>query len=318
MRILSYGAGAVGLGIDSCLIKNGQEVHVLGREQTVKALQKHGLKRSGIFGEFNANPRAFKSYTSLNQIPKAPFDFILVSVKSFDSAQAAENLKRNFPLFDGQTKIVLFQNGWGNAEIFANHFDKKRIYNARVITGFTQPELNEVVVTVHADSVHIGSLFNKSLAPIEPLCVAIAQGGLPCVPTQEIQKDLWAKMLYNCALNSLGAIYEVPYGVLGEHERFRKLIENIVHEIFIVIKSEGVQTHWPDAKTYLEAFYKNMLPPTAEHISSTLQDIKLKKKTEISALNGMIVKLAKKHKISVPVNQNIYDQIKSIEGKAIE
>jgi len=315
MKILIYGAGAVGLGLASCLIKSGQEVHILGREKTVLKLKKDGLKRSGIFGGFSAQPKTLNAYTSLEKIPKFPFDFILVSVKSFDSIRAAEDIKNQPSLFYGQTKIVLFQNGLGNAEAFANFFDKNRIYNARVITGFTRPQPNEVTITVHADSIHIGSLFNESLAPIEPLCVAIAQGGLPCTPAKEIEKDLWAKMLYNCALNPLGAIYEVPYGVLGEHKRFRDVMEAIVQEIFVVMKAEGIQTHWPDVKSYLEIFYKNMLPATSEHISSTLQDIKSKKKTEIDALSGMIVKLAEKNHIPVPVNRNIYGQVKAIEGK---
>ncbi|MEE9498261.1 MAG: 2-dehydropantoate 2-reductase N-terminal domain-containing protein, partial [Nitrospinaceae bacterium] len=49
MNILLYGAGAVGLGLASCLLKSGQRVDLIGRGDTVTALQKNGLARTGIF-----------------------------------------------------------------------------------------------------------------------------------------------------------------------------------------------------------------------------------------------------------------------------
>lgn len=44
----------------------------------------------------------------------------------------------------------------------------------------------------------------------------IGEGDIPCVSVTDIEKDLWAKMLYNCALNPLGAILDMPYGVLAD------------------------------------------------------------------------------------------------------
>ncbi len=35
MKVLIYGGGAVGLGIASCLLKSGEEVVILAREETV-------------------------------------------------------------------------------------------------------------------------------------------------------------------------------------------------------------------------------------------------------------------------------------------
>ena len=59
MRILIVGAGSVGLGIASCLLKAAAEVDLLGKEDTVASLCKHGLHRTGIFGDFQADPSEF-------------------------------------------------------------------------------------------------------------------------------------------------------------------------------------------------------------------------------------------------------------------
>jgi 2-dehydropantoate 2-reductase len=315
MKVLIYGGGAVGLGIASFLLKSKAQVDIIARENSVLALRKHGLVRTGIWGDYSAEPAAFGSYTSLSKIGTKIYDYILVCTKSFDSSVAAKDLAQYDSLFGEKTKIVLFQNGWGNAEIFQSFFDKKIIYNARVITGFSRPKNNEVTITVHADSIHVGSLFNENLECIEKLCQSIDKGGIPCEATSEIEKDLWAKMLYNCALNPLGAILDVPYGVLAEHEPSRIIMKGIVEEIFDVIKAAGHQTHWQSPKGFLEVFYRQLIPDTAKHKSSTLQDILAKKKTEIDALNGAVIKLAEKHKVHVPYNLSVYNIVKFIEAK---
>ena len=185
MRALVYGGGAVGLGLASCLLKSGVHVDIIAREATVLALRQKGLIRTGIFGDYHAVPSAFGSMSSLKALPGKVYDFILVCTKSFDSFNAAQDLSRHGFLFADHTRIVLFQNGWGNAEAFLSFFDKEIIHNARVITGFRRRQPNEVEVTVHADAIHIGSLFGASAAVVANLVQAINAGDIPCRTTTE-------------------------------------------------------------------------------------------------------------------------------------
>ena len=314
MKALIYGGGSVGLGVASCLIKAGAEVDIIGRALTVQALQSSGLLRTGIFGNYSATPVEFGCYSSLDQIDQATYDYALVSVKSFDSLEAAKDLSEHKHLVGPDTRIVLFQNGWGNADSFLSFFKPDQVYNARVITGFRRVKENEVEVTVHADSIHIGSLFGADLSRIETLCQFISKGDIPCEKTANIEKDLWAKMLYNCALNPLGALLDAPYGVLAENESTRTIMNSVIEEVFRVMTAAGYQTHWPDPSAFLEVFYKKLVPDTAEHKSSTLQDILAKKKTEIDALNGAVIKLADTHQVNVPYNQVLFYMVKFIEA----
>ena len=315
MKVLVYGAGAVGLGLVSCLLKSQAGVCLVSRADTVRALQQGGLTRTGIFGSFHAEPNSFAAYQFLGDIRNQPFDFILVCTKSFDSAAAAKDLANHAGLFSQHTKIVLCQNGWGNAEQFVAHFPKERIYNARVITGFTRHKPNEVEITVHADAIHIGSLFGCEQTCMEPLAEAIALGGIPCVTVPDIEKDLWAKMLYNCALNPLGAILDVPYGSLAQNPFSRDLMNNIVREIFAVMTAAGFHTRWRSDDGFLKVFYDRLVPDTASHKSSTLQDIAAGKRTEIDALTGEVLALADKYRIDVPCNRTVYSLIKFVEAR---
>ena len=315
MRALVYGGGAVGLGLASCLLKSRVHVDIIARENTVLALREKGLTRTGIFGSYHADPSSFDSVSSVEDLPAERYDFILVCTKSFDSFDAAKDLSRYGFLFTDDTRIVLFQNGWGNAEAFLTAFNKETIYNARVITGFQRPRPNEVNVTVHAEAIHIGSLFGTSVRAVKALAEAIHAGDIPCETTTEIGKDIWAKMLYNCALNPVGAVLDVTYGELAEHESSRAFMDGIIEEAFDVMTLAGYQTHWETAKDFIDIFYGKLVPDTAEHKSSMLQDIAAKKRTEIDALNGAVMKLADRFATSVSYNTVAYNLVTFIEAR---
>lgn len=316
MKILIYGAGALGLGIASCILKSGNKVDIIAREETVSSLRANGLIRTGIFGDFRADAGTFQACSSLKDLAIEFYDLIIVCTKSHDTLTAAKDISSYPALRKEKTGIILCQNGWGNAEIFADYFPKERIFNGRVITGFYRPEKHHVAITVHASSIHLGSLFAADLPDqIESLCQMITRGGIPCESTLSIGKDLWAKMLYNCALNPLGAIFNVPYGVLGEWDYSKNIMKDITEEIFQVMGKTGYSTYWSNADDFLKAFYEDMLPPTAKHESSMLQDIRAKKRTEIDALSGQIVQLGERHNIRTPVNSIVYNMVKFLESR---
>ena len=313
MKLLLYGAGAVGLGLASCLLKNGQQVDLVGREETVAALQQNGLQRTGIFGDCTSSPESFGTYTSLTELPQTEYDFILVCTKSFDTRTSAQQIADIPFLNNAPTPIVLCQNGWGNAEIFAEQFPKTRIKSGRVITGFRRPQKHQVDITVHADAIHLGSLFDDDVSGLESLSAAIDAGGIPCEVTATVSKDLWAKMLYNCMLNGLSTVFDVPYGLLGESPHTRELMESIAHEVVAVMTAAGYATHWDSAEDYIDTFYKHQLPPTYNHEPSMLQDIRAGKRTEIDALNGAVVQLGQQHGIATPTNNTVTRMIQFME-----
>lgn len=314
MKILVFGAGAVGIGLSSFLLQAGHHVHLVGSEKTVLALQKKGLKRQGIFGSASFSPQQLVASSTLAE--SKSYDYCLVCTKSFDTENSARQLKADSTLADQKTPIVLCQNGWGNADIFTRFFPDKQVFNARVITGFIRPELHVVDVTVHAQPVHLGSLFQSDPTCLVDLAEAFSQGGIPSAVTKDIGKDLWAKMLYNCPLNALGAVLQVPYGHLGENENSRVLMEGIIGEVFQVMQGLGYDSHWQSAGEYLKDFYGQLLPSTYEHESSMLQDIRAGKKTEIEALNGVIVREGKKMGINVSRNEIILSQILFLQNKS--
>jgi 2-dehydropantoate 2-reductase len=315
VETLIYGAGAVGLGIGSCLVAAGHRVRFVTREATVAALRSDGLLRTGLFGRTHAAPERFEAVSRLEELTAAAADYVLVTTKSFDSERAARALAARRDIVTDRSRIVLCQNGWGNAEHFARVFAERQVWNARVITGFRRPAGHHVEITVHAEPIHVGSLFGGDPCEAEPLCAAIRSGGIPCEPTERIADDLWAKMLYNCCLNPLGALFDVPYGALADSPHSRGIMAEIAAELFAVMAAAGYRTRWERSEAFLADFYEKLLPPTRSHESSTLVDLRTGKRTEIEALNGAVVALAARFGIPVPANRTILEMIRFIESR---
>ena len=311
MRAWIVGAGAVGLGLASALLAGGARVGLVARTETRRALRRKGLRKSGLFGERLHPPESFALAAEIAAIP-APADFLVVATKSFDSEPVADALAGSAVL--GQdTQVVLFQNGWGNEEPFVARLPRERVWSARVITGFRRPEPQHVEITVHAEPIRVGSLFGEPAERVRPLCDCVAAGGLPCEPTDRIAHDLWAKLLYNGVLNPLGAICDVRYGALAAHPATRETLGALAREIFAVMRAAGHATHWPDAAAYLEDFHARLLPPTAAHESSMLQDLRAGRRTEIDALTGAVVRLGEAHGIETPVNRTLLSLVRFLE-----
>ena len=315
VKVLVFGSGAVGIGLSSFLLQVGHRVHLVGNEKTVLALRKNGLQRQGIFGSASFLPNQFTASSNLAETGRETFDFFLVCTKSFDTENSARQLKEESTLIHQKSPIILCQNGWGNAEIFTQFFPDSQIFNARVITGFIRPEPHRVDITVHAQPIHIGSLFHTDSTPLLDLANALNQGGIPSVVTNDIGKDLWEKMFYNCSLNALGAVLQVPYGHLYENENSRIIMEQIIEEAFQVMKGLGHTSHWHSAREYLNYFYNQLLPSTYEHESSMLQDIRIGNKTEIDSLNGVIVREGEKLSVDVFCNTILRRQILFLQNK---
>ena len=89
----------------------------------------------------------------------------------------------------------------------------------------------------------------------------------------------------------------------------------IVEEVFIVMQTLNYETHWRNSQEYLGEFYEKFLPDTYEHESSMLQDLRAGKKTEIDAINGVIVAESIKRNIKVPFNVLIYNLIRFLQDK---
>lgn len=310
------GAGAVGVAMAASLSEQGMDVTVYSKSHTADCIEKNGVKRCGIFSEISIPAGQVKVIRDYGEAGQA-YDYIIVSAKTMANEEIAKALNDNRKIIVPEGKIIIFQNGWGNDEVFLKYFDKNEVYNARIITGFERVTPENSKVTVHTAPILLGSLYGADNSCMEPLAAAINNSGIPSEVSADIGKALWAKMLFNTTLNPLGAILNSSYGELSESESACDIMNQLIDETYSVLSAEHLETFWSTAEEYRKVFYEKLVPDTYKHRSSTLQDIEKGQKTEIDTLNGCIIRLAKRNGIDVPGHRMIYKLIKSIEEKML-
>jgi 2-dehydropantoate 2-reductase len=285
-------------------------VAFIGRGEHFEQAQVQGLSLDGIWGEFQVGRLA--TPTGDPAVPDL-YNVILLCVKSYHTAAACRRARDRLA---PQGLIISVQNGLGNLEIIAQEFGAERTVGARVIFGaqVTRPGL--VTVTVYAAPVLLGAMApglpHGNLARVAD---DLNRAGIPTEVVDQIVPHLWDKVLYNCALNPLGAILGARYGTLGENPETRELMRLIIAEIYQVARAQGVGLHYADAAAYFRHFLENLVPPTAAHWPSMWQDLQAGRRTEIEALNGAICHYGRETGVSTPYNEAVSRLIRFMEDR---
>jgi len=237
-------------------------------------------------------------------------------VKAFDTAaMAAEVAPRLAP--DGV--LVSLQNGLGNLEAATRAVGVARVLGGRVIFGAEIVRPGHARVTVFADPVLIGAPEPRDArlgAAATRWAAALAAAGVPTAATERIIATLWEKILYSAALNPLGALRGLTYGELAADPDGRAVMDRVIAEAFAVARAENVALSWPDDAAYRDVFYRRLVPSTASHRSSMLQDLEGGRRTEIDAISGAVAARGAARGVAAPANQALTQLVHARERNA--
>jgi 2-dehydropantoate 2-reductase len=304
-RVLIAGAGALGSVFGGFLRLAGDEVTLLGRPQNLEAIGAGGLRIDGLWGDRRAS--GFALTTDPGAIPGA-FDAILVTVKSYDTAAMVAAAA---PYLAPDGVMISLQNGLGNVERVVAAAGAARTIGGRVIFGAELVSPGHVRVTVFAEPVLLGAWpvqgggGQHSLARerARDWAERFARAGVPTEFTDDVHAALWGKVLYNAALNPVGALLGVHYGALMENPDTRAIMDRVIDEAHAVALAEGARLAWKTAADYRAVFYERLVPSTYHHRSSMLQDLERGRPTEIDAINGAVWKRGVARGMVTPANE---------------
>ncbi len=301
LRFVVAGAGALGSAFGGMLRLAGHDVSLLGRNaEHMRAVAEGGLRVTGLWGEHTAT--GLRVLASPDEIAAA--DCVLVTTKSFDTAGIVDEVAPHA----GGAQFVTLQNGIGNVEAVSARVGSERTIGGMVIIGFEITSPGEVRVTVIGGDVLVGRPGSaEGCAPdndVSRLAKVLTAAGVPTRTTDNIEGAVWGKVLYNCALNALGAVLRVPYGELAAEPSWA-IINDVVREAFAVARARGVRLPWGTPEEYLDVLASRQLPATAAHRSSMLQDLERGRRTEVDHLNGAVARLGAERGIATPVNASL-------------
>jgi 2-dehydropantoate 2-reductase len=297
-RVAVVGAGAVGGYFGGMLARAGAPVVFIGRAAFVEAVKKNGLFLDTL--QFKEAVRVEAS-TELEAVRGA--DVVLFCVKATDTESTARALA---PLLSSSATLVSLQNGVDNGEkLRAAGIDA---LSAVVYVAASVPEPARIKHVGRGDLV-IGPPNVRT----EKVAALFERAGVPCRISDNIDGELWTKLIWNCALNAISALGRARYGQIAASEDARKVVENAVNEVLAVagaarIRLPGVE----DIKAGLAGALQ-IATQMSGAISSTGQDLMRGKRTEIDSLNGYIARRGVELGVPTPVNHALYALVKLAE-----
>ena len=297
-RVAVVGTGAVGGYFGGMLARAGAPVVFIGRPAFVDAAKKNGLFLDAV--QFKEAVRVEAS-TELQAVRGA--DVVLFCVKTTDTESTARALA---PLLSSSATLVSLQNGVDNGEkIRAAGIDA---LSAVVYVAASVPEPARVKHVGRGDLV-----IGPRNARTEEFAALFERAGVPCRISDNIDGELWTKLIWNCALNAISALGRAKYGQIAASEDARKVVENTVNEVLAVASAARIRLPGVENLKAGLAGALQIATQMSGAISSTGQDLMRGKRTEIDSLNGYIARRGAELGVATPVNHALYALVKLAE-----
>ena len=293
MKVAVMGAGAIGCFYGGLLARAGAAVTLVGRAQHVDAIRQRGLLLE-MSGETHAV--ALSATTSADGVAGA--ELVLFCVKSGDTEAVGAEMA---PHLAPDAAILSFQNGVDNAARLAG------------VLGRPVVPVAVYVATDMAGSGHVrhhgrGDLVLGPSPRSAEILALFATAGISARVSEDAIGALWGKLVVNCAYNALSALTRMPYGRMIRQDGVEAVMRDVVAECRAVAAASAIalSPDIVDAVLGLAA----MMP---DQFSSTAQDLRRGKPTEIDHLNGFVVRKGAELGVPTPANRVLLTLVKAAE-----
>lgn len=301
-RIAVVGAGAVGGYFGGMLARAGAPVMMIGRPAFVEAVKKDGLLLDTL--KFKEHVRV-EAAAQLDAARGS--EVVLFSVKTTDTAATSRALAS---LLAPGAIVASLQNGVDNVE---------QIRAASGIDALGTVVYVAASVPAPGQVKHVGRgdlVVGPRNAQTERFAALFERATVPCRISDNIEGELWTKLVWNCALNAISALGRAKYGQIAASEDARKVVETVVYEVLAVARAAKIQPPGlEDPKAALAGAFQ-IATQMADAVSSTGQDMMRGKRTEIDSLNGYISRRGAELSVATPVNHALYALVKLAEGRS--
>jgi 2-dehydropantoate 2-reductase len=308
------GAGSIGCFVGGIYAAAGRRVALLARPRVIGEIEDNGLRLTGLGGferEIAASELTLSDDPGIFRNAGA----VLVTVKSADTAGIADIISSHAP---ADAVIVSLQNGIGNAELLRRRLPDRRVLAATVSFNVVSAGEGRFHRASSGDIV----IEQDDAATADQLSVP----GMTMRATADIAGVQWGKLIVNLnnALNALGGI---PLRQQLAQRAWRRLFADQMAEGLAAIRAEGIRAVSPTPVPAIltphllrlpDIVFTTLLSGTMqidpEARSSMSEDLQRGRRTEIDYLQGVIIAIADRHGLELPLSRRIAKLVKDAEA----
>jgi len=315
VRVLIFGAGAIGSLVGLMLARAGHDVTLVGRQPYVAAVRGRGLGlEDGGRITWATNVGAV---TDVLDVADQPFDLVLLTVKAYDAAQSAVQVE---PLARRGVPILVLQNGVGGEEAVAAILGGATILSA-VIT-LSVEVLEPGLVRLATTRGGIGLAPTASGQSVAELGEVSCEAGFKTSEYRDYRAMKWAKLLLNIIANASPAILDMFPDEVFADSRLFALEQAAFREAVAVMRALGLRpVSLPGYPVPLFAWAlcslpawllrpilrKVIVPGRGGKMPSLFMDLSRGKgKSEVEYLNGAVARYAQELGLDAPVNRALH------------
>ncbi|MCX5680636.1 MAG: 2-dehydropantoate 2-reductase [Candidatus Omnitrophica bacterium] len=302
MKIVVVGPGALGCLLAGFLkLKTTETVWLLDNSpERAKKISESGIRIEGMSGNHTVKIDATADARDIGLA-----DLVIICVKSYSTEDASKEIK---DLIAENTSVLTLQNGIGNVQILNDYFGADKVIAGVTNHGSTLLGIGHVRHAGKGDTI-IGKSDGKLSRELKDVVTVLTKAGFPAKISKDIDSVIWSKLVINVGINALTAITRLNNGKIIAYEEARELLRSAVQEAARVVKRKRIKLSYDDPIQKVESVAK----ATAINVSSMLQDVLNKSRTEIDFINGAIVRHGKAIGIPTPVNEMLTRLVKIIE-----
>ena len=332
LKVLIFGAGAIGTYIGGSLALAGQQVIFVEQLKTVEELRQRGLrldltldKRRQMKDASRVDPASFVIVSSLEEALRyGPFDVALFALKSFDTQSALEGIQ---PFADKMPPVLCLSNGVSNEPAIAEALGKDRVIYGTVTTAVGRRGAGDIVLE---------RLRGMGIAQGHPLSEKLNRTFNAAFLNSQLFDDAqsmkWSKMLTNLLANPTSAILDMTAGQVFANRNLYKLEIEMLRECLAVMEAQRLKVVDLPGTPVRALAFATRLPlwlsrPLLARAAGAGRGAKMpsfhidlysgRGKSEVEYLHGEVVRAGKKCNVPTPVNKVLTETLLALTNKEI-
>ncbi|WP_211745454.1 2-dehydropantoate 2-reductase [Paenibacillus sp. Marseille-Q4541] len=310
MIIDVIGAGSLGLLYGGGLAKAGESVRLWVRtEEQANKIQEAGVlitQPDGQVAKVRASNLKIYEIKHFEEIwQEKQGDLIMVMTKQ----GAIDELMKTLISAHVDAPIYCFQNGTGHISKIAAALPKACVFAAITTEGAKRTSPNEVIRAGYGETLiendGEGRIHDRNV--MDYFTKALLKAGFKTKSSNEIDKLIYRKLMINAIINPLTAIWRITNGELLDSPYRLQVMRQLYIEATSVYDARFIP--------YDSDLWEQVLDVcrlTASNRSSMCTDVMSGQATEIGAINGSIIQMAKEAGLETQGHELVYNIIKGM------
>ncbi len=330
-KIGIMGAGALGSYVGAFLTREGEDVTFVDMwPEHVETMRKQGLRASGSQGDFTVPVKAMH-LTDAQKI-QDPFDFVFISMKSYDTEWATHFIKR-YVKPDGY--FISLQNCWNDPLIgsivgvdremgcVASHIEVALWEPGHVNRGGeVGRDHGHVVFRVGEQTGRITNRAKGVAQKLDSIDAAYA--------TDNLWGERWSKLCQNGMGNAISAMSAMGSQEMAQDPRCRLIRIQLAKEgaqVGLALGLNVVDMNGKPAQMWADADKGDVFEELDDFMSrrggrvnwlaSMAQDVKKGRRSETDFMNGLIAEKGREVGIPTPFHDAIVEAMHGIDDGSI-